>query len=519
MGSITLPIGTELGGYVLSGVIGSGASGTVYRAKDADGLTVALKLLHPQMAANASSRQRLRREVRAQRSIRSPFVAQVVDAELDGADIFIATELVEGVSLARDIADNGPWAAESLAALALDLDEALDAVHQAQVVHRDIKPSNVVLSRDGRPVLIDFGIAQDVDEGRLTGTGLVAGTPGFVAPDLLRGGQPTPESDRWAAVALLLNAATGRQPFGAGAIEAVLARVIDGSPDVDGLPEHIAEAFVQALRPDPDRRLSLTDLAHVISPTRLSGLLDDEDLPPTRLAPIGQPYEDVTEHLWTKPPVVDYRAVVARSRTAEPSPPPVYPPAADLPQQLPDAAPPPAFSPYPSAPKPTPLVSLALAVLVTAAALFVPVVAAAVAAAWLILVRSVWVGVEAVTARRFRRGWRGAERARTALGLPWYLARGALGALPALLLGLLVGWGGYVLVVNLADSAPFGSGLATGAVVAGLVTAWWGPSALETRRGSWTVARWLAPNPLARALVVAAVGAAAALLVVLQLTQ
>ncbi|MDR0366440.1 MAG: serine/threonine protein kinase [Bifidobacteriaceae bacterium] len=516
MGSITLPIGTELGGYVLSGVIGSGASGTVYRAKDADNLTVALKLLHPHMAANASSRQRLRREVRAQRSIRSPFVAQVVDAELDGAEIFIVTELVEGVSLARDITDNGPWAADSLAALALDLDEALDAVHQAQVVHRDIKPSNVVLSRDGRPVLIDFGIAQDVDEGRLTGTGLVAGTPGFVAPDLLRGGRPTPQSDRWAAVALLLNAATGRQPFGSGAIEAVLARVIDGQADVEGLPEHIAEAFLQALRPDPDRRLSLTDLAHVISPSRLSGLLDDEELPPTRLSPIGQPYEDVTEHLWTKPPVMDYRAVVARSRAPEPAAPPVYPPAAEVSQPVPDAAPPPLLSPYPPAPKPTPLVTGGLAVVVTAAALYVPVVAAVVAAVVLILVRSVWVGAEAVAARRFRRGWRGAERARTALGLPWYLARGTLGASPALVLGLIVGWGGYLLVVNLMDEAPLGPGLAALAVAAGLVTTWWGPSGLETRRGSWTVIRWLAPSALARVVALVAAGAAAALMIILR---
>ncbi|MDR3360266.1 MAG: serine/threonine protein kinase, partial [Bifidobacteriaceae bacterium] len=320
MQALTLPIGTELGGYVLAGVLGSGASGTVYRARDAEGLSVALKLLHPSVAGDPAARRRLAREVAAQRAIRSPFVAEVVDVELDGAEVFIVTELVEGISLSRDIVKNGPWPPSDLASLARDLDQALSAVHAAGVVHRDVKPSNVVLNRRGRPTLIDFGIAQEFASDRLTGTGMVAGTPGFVSPELLRGGDPTPGSDRWAAAALLLNAATGRQPFGSGAVEAVLTRVLDGRPDLAGLPEHVAAAFQSALDPTPERRLSLTELAVAICPDPLAPAgAEEEDLPPTAVAP-SLPGEDpgenpgaTTDQLWTEPPVVDYRRWVADS--------------------------------------------------------------------------------------------------------------------------------------------------------------------------------------------------------------
>ncbi|MDR1800027.1 MAG: serine/threonine protein kinase, partial [Bifidobacteriaceae bacterium] len=271
-----LPTGTELGGYVLHGVLGTGASGTVYRATDAEGLPVALKLLHPEVAAGTDARIRLRREVTAQRSIRSPFVAKVVDAELDQAEAFVVTEQISGRTLEAAVAQGGAWSTDQLAELGDYLLQAVDAVHAAGVLHRDIKPANVMLREDGTPVLIDFGIAQDDTSARLTGTGQVVGTPGFVAAELLRGQNPTPATDRFAAAATLLRAATGRAPFGGGPIDAVLARVLEGSPDTAGLPEPIQQAFRAALSPVEASRLLLDALIRALQ----SGVFH-EDLPPT----------------------------------------------------------------------------------------------------------------------------------------------------------------------------------------------------------------------------------------------
>ncbi|MDR1442977.1 MAG: serine/threonine protein kinase [Bifidobacteriaceae bacterium] len=516
MQSVTLPIGTELGGYVLAGVLGSGASGTVYRARDADGMPVALKLLHPTSATDAGSRQRLRREVRAQRAIHSPFVAQVVDAELDGAEAFIVTELVEGISLARDISANGPWQFGQLAELARDLDEALDEVHAARVLHRDIKPSNVVLNKRGRPVLIDFGIAQDSGAGRLTAAGLVAGTPGFVSPDLLRGAEPSIESDRWAAAALLLNAATGRQPFGTGTVEAVLSRVLEGLPDVEGLPSHVATAFHQALTPDVDRRLHLPDLADAIGPqdgipTELAAPPVEAPTaqlpPPPREAPAEDPLTAWTRpvHLpWSEPRRVDYRTWLSDTQRL----PETAPAAQVIPPHAADAAAPP--QPYPSPPGPLRLMTLMLWVLLGAAALWWPVAVLASAVCLLVVARTVWVAAVAVAARRYRRGPRASDRTRTALGVPWYFLRGLGGAIPSLGLAVLVGGAGYLVAVQVAGAAR--QPAAALCLAIGLMVAWWGPSGGETRNGARAVLRGLFWEPWVRWLGTLLIALAAAAL-------
>jgi serine/threonine protein kinase len=540
--AITLPIGTQLGGYVLAGVLGSGASGTVYRARDAEGLPVALKLLHPSVAADPAARRRLAREVRAQRAIRSPFVARVVDVELDGADVFIVTELVDGISLARDITEGGPWAARDLAVLARDIDEALAAVHAAGVVHRDVKPSNVVLRRDGWPVLIDFGIAQSASADRLTGTGLVAGTPGFVSPALLRGGDPTPDSDRWAAAALLLNAATGRQPYGAGSVEVVLARVLEGVPDTDGLPDGLAAAFEAGLDADPARRLTLAELAEAVwsevpedvvtAPLPESPEVLDEHLPATRIAPLlpGEDPDGLTDQLWGDPAVVDHRPRSARAPggVAAPGPVPSYPPVGGGSREerrgrpvrrersagaSPHDSVSSPFSPYPSPPPSAAGVTFGLWALASALALWIGWGAAAVGSVCLIAGRTVWVAAEALTMRRFRRGQRPTDSARLALGLPWYLVRGAMGALPAVGLAVLVGLGGYLGAVNWLGAKGASAAEAGAAAVAlGLVIAWWGPSGEETRHGCRVVEHWIARTRPRRVALAAALASAAALI-------
>lgn len=253
MERIGLAPGAEIGGYTILAPLGSGGMGTVYRAVDGGGTPVALKLLHPHVGADPSSRERLRREVLALQRLRHPGVAAVLDAEADSTEAFLVTELVPGPDLAEHVRQHGPLGAAALHRLADGLRDALDAVHAAGVVHRDLKPSNVLVTPDG-PVLIDFGIAQSVDETRVTSAGFVVGTPGYLAPELVDGAEPTPATDWWGWAALLAYAATGRAPFGTRPLEAVLVRTRSGDADLAGLGPVTAGALWDALAAEPADR-------------------------------------------------------------------------------------------------------------------------------------------------------------------------------------------------------------------------------------------------------------------------
>jgi serine/threonine protein kinase len=253
MERIGLSPGAEVGGYTILAPLGSGGMGTVYRAVDGGGSAVALKLLHPHVGADPSSRERLRREVLALQRLRHPGVAAVLDAEADSTEAFLVTELVPGHDLAELVRLRGPLDAPALHRLADGLRDALAAVHAAGVVHRDLKPSNVLVTGDG-PVLIDFGIAQSVDETRVTSAGFVVGTPGYLAPELIDGAEPTAATDWWGWAALLAYAATGRAPFGTRPLEAVLVRTRSGEADLAGLGPVTAGALWDALAADPADR-------------------------------------------------------------------------------------------------------------------------------------------------------------------------------------------------------------------------------------------------------------------------
>jgi len=197
--------GAEIGGYTVVAPLGSGGMGTVYRAVDGGGHEVALKMLHPD-PADSSARPRLMREVASLQRLDHPAVAAVLDAETDSADAFLVTELVDGTDLDRLVTEHGALDGDALLALADGLRVALDAIHAAGVVHRDLKPANVVMTGDG-PVLIDFGLAQAEADPRLTSAGMVAGTPGYLAPELLDGDDPGESADWWGWAALLVFAA------------------------------------------------------------------------------------------------------------------------------------------------------------------------------------------------------------------------------------------------------------------------------------------------------------------------
>jgi predicted Ser/Thr protein kinase len=249
----------RLGPYRLIERLGEGGMGVVYLAAGPDQRRVAVKALHPAVAADPNARRRLAREVETMRRVRSPFVAEVIDADVTCDTPYIVTRYVSGPTLERVVTQEGPLTGEKLSRLASGLALALAAIHGAGVVHRDLKPGNVMLSH-GEPVVIDFGIAQAAEATRLTQTGMFMGTPGYLAPEVIEGGNSGPASDVHSWGATVAFAATGRAPYGTGAFETIFYRIINGQPDLGGFPVPLLDLVTRALSRDPARRPTAADL-------------------------------------------------------------------------------------------------------------------------------------------------------------------------------------------------------------------------------------------------------------------
>lgn len=247
------------GGYRILSELGSGSGASVYKAQK-KGKIVALKI--PRISSPTDLR-RLKREASALSCVRNPNVAKMEEADLEGPTPFIATEFIEGQNLAEDVKSNGVYAGRYLALLADKLAFALHDVHAANIIHRDIKPENVIIAERG-PVLVDFGIAMNPEETHLTRTGLVMGTPGYIAPELLEGGREGAESDWWSLCAVLAFAALGRSPFAGGGVGKILDREEKGEADLSGLRCSLAPLFLKVLSPDPSARPPIKNLIDAI---------------------------------------------------------------------------------------------------------------------------------------------------------------------------------------------------------------------------------------------------------------
>ena len=281
----------RLGPYRLLGQIGEGGMGVVYMARDASGRTVALKVLRSVAAEEPLARRRLAREVETMQRVRSPYVAEVIDADLAGGMPYIVTRYVPGRTLEQVVTESGPLPPPTLARLACGLADALAAVHAAGVVHRDLKPSNVMLL-DELPVVIDFGIAQGPDATRLTMTGMFMGTPGYLAPEVIEGQPSSEASDVHAWAATVAFAATGHPPFGSGGYEAIFYRIVNGQPDLAGAPASLLPLLTAALARDPGLRppaAQLSAQAAVLAPGAFAPgavLAGDGPVSPSTVVPV-----------------------------------------------------------------------------------------------------------------------------------------------------------------------------------------------------------------------------------------
>ncbi|WP_037669017.1 serine/threonine-protein kinase, partial [Streptomyces afghaniensis] len=249
-----------VGSFRLHRRLGAGGMGVVYLGSDKKGQRVALKVIRPDLAEDQEFRSRFAREVSAARRIRGGCTARLVAADLDADRPWFATQYVPGPSLHDKVAAEGPLGAADVAAVGAALSEGLVAVHEAGVVHRDLKPSNILLSPKG-PRIIDFGIAWATGASTLTHVGTAVGSPGFLAPEQVRGVAVTPATDVFSLGATLAYASMGDSPFGHGSSEVMLYRVVHEEPQLHGVPDALAPLVRACLAKDPEERPSTLQLS------------------------------------------------------------------------------------------------------------------------------------------------------------------------------------------------------------------------------------------------------------------
>ncbi|MEU7661521.1 serine/threonine-protein kinase [Streptomyces lincolnensis] len=249
-----------VGSFRLHRRLGAGGMGVVYLGSDRKGQRVALKVIRPDLAEDQEFRSRFAREVSAARRIRGGCTARLVAADLEADRPWFATQYVPGPSLHDKVADEGSLGAAEVAAVGAALSEGLVAVHEAGVVHRDLKPSNILLSPKG-PRIIDFGIAWATGASTLTHVGTAVGSPGFLAPEQVRGAAVTPATDVFSLGATLAYALMGDSPFGHGSSEVMLYRVVHEEAQLHGVPDALAPLVRACLAKDPQERPSTLQLS------------------------------------------------------------------------------------------------------------------------------------------------------------------------------------------------------------------------------------------------------------------
>jgi tRNA A-37 threonylcarbamoyl transferase component Bud32 len=275
-------VGTKLDKYEIQSEVGHGGMAVVYRGLDTVlNREVAVKVLHPHMAAREESRARLRREALTVAKLRHENILEIYDySGEDAAESYLVTEFIHGMTL-REWLDTRWRPRPALAALVIHrLCVALGHAHKIGIVHRDIKPENVMIRQDGCLKLMDFGIAQIIDHQKLTMTGQLLGSPAYMAPELISGKPIDARTDLFAVGIMLYQLATGSLPFSGRNPHEVLSRIADAEypkacticPLVD---DELEAIIAKSLAREPDLRYqSAEDFAR-----ELERYLDEVGIP------------------------------------------------------------------------------------------------------------------------------------------------------------------------------------------------------------------------------------------------
>jgi len=485
------PEHASIGDYRLLALIGEGGMGVVHLAQATDGRRVALKVLRPHVVGDSEARERLAREVSSLRRITSPRIAEILDADPHGSTPYVVTRYVPGLSLYHHVEEEGRIEGPDLLHFADGLAEALHAVHSVGVLHRDIKPTNVLM--EGRsPVLIDFGLARVAEDPRLTHTGWLLGTPGYLAPEVLYGDDATAASDVHAWAATVVFAATGRAPYGKGPVMAVLDRVRRGEHDLSGVPVPLRDLLAECLSAEPLERPSLIEVRAWLRRQR-----EEQHLASARTPPAAP-------EQWTMPVAPQAAAADAEpATTPAPTPPSMPtavpfqqpPPITNKPEPVGEETPrtqvlpaareeqpvtpwPPAVSPGPSRSQRI-LQLMGLGALAASAVAYAPYLGTALVGLVLLLMRTASVTRQRHGRRRMIRGRpRWYDVPTTTLSTPGYVVLALFGALTDLALAALVALAMFSLGFLL------GQPVEVRLIMAGIGFApalWWGPGSGRLR--------------------------------------
>jgi len=293
-------IGFELGGrYEIIERIGGGGMALVYRAQDILlGRNVAVKILRQQFVHDEDFVRRFRREAQAAASLSHPNIVSVYDVGQQDDTHYIVMEYVEGRNLNDIIKERAPLQPEEAVKIAAQICDALDHAHNNQIIHRDIKPHNILIGKNGRVKVTDFGIARAVTSSTITQTGSVVGSVHYLSPEHAKGVVTGEKSDLYSLGVVLYQMVTGRLPFlGESPISVALKHLQDGFEEprkVNPLiPQSLENIILRAMRKSPGERYGsaremLEDLETCLNPERLHEpkiTFDDVDLEETRVMP------------------------------------------------------------------------------------------------------------------------------------------------------------------------------------------------------------------------------------------
>jgi hypothetical protein len=470
----------RLGPYRLIHPLGEGGMGVVHLALDPYGRAVAVKVLREHIAHDREARDRLKREVATLALVQDARVAAVLDADTEGPRPYIVTRYIPGPSLDRVVSEYGPLQGDALLRLGRGLWDALNAIHAAGVIHRDLKPANVLLL-DGEPVVIDFGIAHVADDIRLTMTGLVMGTPGYLSPEVVEGARVTEATDWWGWAATLAFAASGTPPFGRGPMDVVLDRVRRGQADLSRVDPRLAPLLQAALSPIPSERPAADEVVNALDGYAANAA----GAPPTVALPVAG---TTREPEWLpdgqQDPEGDSRRDAARDGgPGQPDPRVGWPSRVGT------------------------LLALVLGVLGVAA--IWPMVAIGLVILWSWCARFADRSITSRVRRRHDHGWRRSDVPMAIVASPWHAVVGFLAMVLTLVIPAIVAVGSTFAIALAAAAVTGGDPQPDRAVpiVAGgffgLLMGWWGPGGASLQRGSRSMVRAVAPGKGATDFVVA----------------